>query len=62
MNVSGYFNAGSDAELLNELCEVSRNAFDDNAVEALVGALSTVITTKQLEALITAWKEINNDD
>lgn len=58
MKVSGYFNAGSNAELLNELCDVARNAFDDNAVEALVGALSSVVTTKQLEALLTKWKEL----
>ena len=58
MKVSGYFNSGSDAELLNELCDVARNAFDDNAVEALVGALSSVVTTKQLEALLTKWKEL----
>ena len=58
MKVSGYFNSGSDAELLNELCDVARNTFDDNAVEALVGALSTVATTKQLEALLTKWKEL----
>lgn len=58
MKVSGYFNSGSDAELLNELCDVARNTFNDNAVEALVGALSTVATTKQLEALLTKWKEL----
>ena len=58
MKVSGYFNSGSDAELLNELCDVARNTFNENAVEALVGALSTVVTTKQLEALLTKWKEL----
>ena len=58
MKVSGYFNSGSDAELLNELCDVARNTFNDNAVEALVGALSSVVTTKQLEALLTKWKEL----
>ena len=43
------------AELLNEVSKLARHNFGDNAVEALVGALSTVVTNAQLQALIEAW-------
>jgi len=58
MKVSDYLNAGVEVELLYELCEVARNTFGETAVEALVGALSTVVTLKQLQTLVTNWKEL----
>ena len=44
-----------EANLINEICRLARLKYDDNAVEALVGVLSTVVTTAQLEALVEAW-------
>jgi hypothetical protein len=46
----------SNAELCNELSRTARATFGDTAVEALVGALSTVVTDEQLKVLIEAWK------
>ena len=43
------------AELLNEITKSARHNFGDNAVEALVGLLSTVVTDAQLQALFEAW-------
>ena len=39
-----------------ELAKVMRDKWNDNAVEALVGALSSITTTDQLKALIEATK------
>ena len=43
------------AELLNDITKLARQNFGDNAVEALVGLLSTVVTDAQLQALVEAW-------
>jgi hypothetical protein len=43
------------AELLNEISKLARHNFGDNAVEALVGLLSTVVTDAQLRALLGSW-------
>jgi hypothetical protein len=43
------------AELLNEMTKLARQNFGDNAVEALVGLLSTVVTDAQLRALLGSW-------
>jgi hypothetical protein len=46
----------SEAELLNELNTVVRNRFGDNAVEALIGVLSTLVNENQLKDLIANLK------
>jgi len=46
----------SEAELLNELNKTVRDRFGDNAVEALIGVLSTVVNEKQLKVLIAHLK------
>jgi hypothetical protein len=43
------------AELLNDITKLARQNFGDNAVEALVGLLSTVVTDAQLRVLVEAW-------
>jgi hypothetical protein len=43
------------AELLNNITKSARHNFGDNAVEALVGLLSTVVTDAQLRALLESW-------
>ena len=43
------------AELLNEISKLARQNWGDNAVEALVGLLSTVVTDAQLSALVEVW-------
>ncbi len=43
------------AELLNDITKLARHNFGDNAVEALVGLLSTVVTDAQLRVLVEAW-------
>jgi uncharacterized protein YqgV (UPF0045/DUF77 family) len=40
------------AELINEYVKLVRERWDDNAVEAVVGAMSTVISARQMEVLI----------
>jgi hypothetical protein len=42
----------SNAVLLNDLAQAMRDKYQDNAVEALVGALSTVVTEEQLRVLL----------
>lgn len=42
--------------LLNELNTVVRNRFGDNAVEALIGVLSTLVDESQLKVLIKNLK------
>jgi hypothetical protein len=39
-------------ELINRYAKLIRERWDDNAVEALIGVLSTVISERQLEVLI----------
>lgn len=39
-------------DLLNQYAKLIRNRWDDNAVEALIGVLSTVISERQIEVLI----------
>ena len=43
------------AELLNDITKLARQNWGDNAVEALVGLLSTVVTDAQLRVLVEAW-------
>jgi len=45
----------TEAETHNRLSEIARQKFGDNAVEALVGALATVVTATQLQVLCDAW-------
>ena len=42
----------NNADKENELALLMRARYGDNAVEALVGALSSIATPKQLDALI----------
>jgi len=44
------------AEKENELARLMRSRYGENAVEALVGALSSVVTPDQLDALIAGLK------
>jgi hypothetical protein len=46
-----------DVEVINDLCIVVRQRYGENAVEALVGALSSVCTFKQLETLLARWSD-----
>ncbi len=46
----------NEAELLNELNELVRSRFGDNATEALIGVLSTLIDEGQLRSLIANFK------
>jgi|688.fasta_scaffold78228_3 hypothetical protein len=39
-------------ELINRYAKLIRERWDDNAVEALIGVLSTVISERQIEVLI----------
>lgn len=40
------------AELINQYAKLVRERWADNAVEALIGVLSTVISERQIEVLI----------
>lgn len=51
-------NAGKE----NELALLMRARYGDNAVEALVGALSSVTTPEQLDALIQSLKPPTNQE
>lgn len=44
------------AELLNEISKLARRNWGDNAVEALVGILSTVATDAQLRSIVEGWR------
>ena len=44
--------AVKESNQLNELVGLMRDKWQDNAVEALVGLLSTVVSEKQLQVLI----------
>jgi hypothetical protein len=46
----------TDTQLLNDLAQAMRDKYQDNAVEALVAALSTVVTEDQLRVLLEANK------
>ena len=46
-----------DVETINQLCIVVRKRYGDNAVEALVGALSSVCKPQQLETLLAGWSK-----
>jgi hypothetical protein len=39
-------------DLINRYAKLIRERWDDNAVEALIGVLSTVISERQLEVLV----------
>ena len=49
----------SNTDKENELALLMRARYGDNAVEALVGALSSITTPEQLDALITSLKPPN---
>jgi uncharacterized protein YqgV (UPF0045/DUF77 family) len=40
------------AEQLNRYVQLVKERWDDNAVEAVVGAMSTVLSARQMEVLI----------
>jgi hypothetical protein len=40
------------ADLINQYAKLIRERWDNNAVEALIGVLSTVISERQIEVLI----------
>jgi hypothetical protein len=44
--------AVKESNQLNELVDLMRYKWQDNAVEAFAGLLSTVVTQKQLQVLI----------
>jgi phosphopantetheine adenylyltransferase len=44
--------AVKESDQLNELVGLMRDKWQDNAVEAFAGLLSTVVTQKQLQVLI----------
>jgi uncharacterized protein YqgV (UPF0045/DUF77 family) len=45
-------NTDITAEQLNRYVKLVKERWDDNAVEAVVGAMSTVISARQMEVLI----------
>ena len=45
----------TEAERETQLAAAARQKFGDNAVEALVGALSSAVGTERLQVLLTAW-------
>lgn len=47
-------------ELINRYAQVMRDRWGDNAVEALIGVLSTIISERQLEVLIEDASNPNN--
>jgi len=47
----------SEAELLNKLNKLIRKRFGDNAVEALIGIISTLVTENQLKVLVLTLTE-----
>jgi hypothetical protein len=44
--------AVKESDQLNELVDLMKNKWQDNAVEAFAGLLSTLVTQKQLQVLI----------
>ena len=45
----------TEAERETQLAAAARQKFGDNAVEALVGALSSVVGPEQLQVLLKTW-------
>jgi len=45
----------TEAERETQLAAAARQKFGDNAVEALVGALSSAVGTERLQVLLKAW-------
>ena len=45
----------TEAERETQLAAAARQKFGENAVEALVGALSSAVGTERLQVLLTAW-------
>jgi hypothetical protein len=45
----------TEAERETQLAAAARQKFGENAVEALVGALSSAIGTERLQVLLKAW-------
>lgn len=51
----------NDPEKENELARLARNVYGENAVEFLVGALSSVASENQIETLLTKLRSIDSD-
>ena len=51
-------NTDITAEQLNRFVQLIRNKWDDNSVEAVVGLMSTVISSRQLDVLIDDLEEV----
>ena len=45
----------TEAERETQLAAAARQKFGENAVEALVGALSSAVGTERLQVLLKAW-------
>ena len=45
----------TEAERETQLAATARQKFGENAVEALVGALSSAVGTERLQVLLKAW-------
>lgn len=45
----------TEAQRETQLAAAARQKFGDNAVEALVGTLSSVVGPEQLQVLLKAW-------
>ena len=45
----------TEAQRETQLAAAARQKFGDNAVEALVGALSSVVGPEQLQVLLKTW-------
>jgi len=45
----------TEAQRETQLAAAARQKFGDNAVEALVGALSSVVGSEQLQVLLKTW-------
>ena len=50
-------NIKKQVEIINGLNKIVRQRYGENAVEALIGALASVCTSKQLEALFDHWSK-----
>ena len=45
----------TEAERETQLAAAARHKFGENAVEALIGALSSAVGTERLQVLLEAW-------
>ena len=45
----------TEAERETQLAAAARQKFGENAVEALIGALSSAVGTERLQVLLKAW-------